>query len=409
MTQQETVNLAPPPSKATGGLVVVETHPVQYHAPVYRAVVQQYGVPLTVLYGSDFSVTGYTDKEFGSTFRWDSDLLSGYPSLFLSQVNSGGAASYEDVTATGLGNALHRLRPDVLLIPGYANKLYRAAIWQALGKSCSIMFRGETTDHAVRRNPVKRLVRDVSLQWFYRRCRSILYIGRNAEQHYRRLGVESDKLTFSPYCVDQTVFQTSEQDRPTLRSRARQQLSVEDSKIVILFSGKLQARKGPNLLLEAIKRLSANDRDRIVTVFLGAGPMMEDLRVFAGAEPQVSVRFPGFQNQSALSPYYHAADVFTLPSLYSETWGLVVNEAMHHGVPCVVSDAVGCAADLIRPGTTGEIASTCDSASLAAALTRVFPRAGHLETRQQCRQHVSRYTVDAAAEGIAIAYRRMLK
>jgi len=134
---------------------------------------------------------------------------------------------------------------------------------------------------------------------------------------------------------------------------------------------------------------------------------MEDLRIFAAAEPQVSVRFPGFQNQSALSPYYHAADVFTLPSLYSETWGLVVNEAMHHGVPCVVSDAVGCAADLIVPGSTGEVASAADSASLAAAITRVFPRAGHLETRQQCRQHVNRYTVDAAAEGIAIAYRRM--
>jgi hypothetical protein len=49
-------------------LAVIETHPVQYHAPVYRALQQSFGVPVTAIYGSDFSVAGYRDKEFGTSF-----------------------------------------------------------------------------------------------------------------------------------------------------------------------------------------------------------------------------------------------------------------------------------------------------------------------------------------------------
>ena len=50
------------------------------------------------------------------------------------------------------------------------------------------------------------------------------------------------------------------------------------------------------------------------------------------AEPFVRAIFLGFRNQRELSPYFHAADLFSyLPSLWGETWGLVVNEALHHG------------------------------------------------------------------------------
>ena len=52
-------------------LLVVETHPVQYHAPVYRAVQQNFQIPVLALYQSDFSVRGYADREFGTHIAWD--------------------------------------------------------------------------------------------------------------------------------------------------------------------------------------------------------------------------------------------------------------------------------------------------------------------------------------------------
>jgi hypothetical protein len=54
----------------------------------------------------------------------------------------------------------------------------------------------------------------------------------------------------------------------------------------------------------------------------------------------------GFLNQTEISRAYVAADCLVLPSDYRETWGLVVNEAMASGLPCIISDQCGCAEDL---------------------------------------------------------------
>ena len=62
--------------------MIIETHPIQYHAPVWQYLNQVLGIPVTVVYGSDFSVEGYRDKEFGISIAWDADLLEGYKSIF---------------------------------------------------------------------------------------------------------------------------------------------------------------------------------------------------------------------------------------------------------------------------------------------------------------------------------------
>src|SRR5262249_36019572 len=106
-------------------LVVVETHPVQYHAPVYRALQRDHGVPVTAGYGSDFSVVGFCDPEFGTHFAWDTDLLSGYSSVFLSRVESGGARTASEVSARSLFSVLQNLAPRAVLLVGYSPRFYQ--------------------------------------------------------------------------------------------------------------------------------------------------------------------------------------------------------------------------------------------------------------------------------------------
>ena len=101
-------------------LAVIETHPIQYHAPVYRALATRFGVPVTAIYGSDCSVVGYRDREFGTTVAWDTDLLSGYTTRFLSSVKDGGAPTPERASARGLGRALADVAPRAVLLVGYS-------------------------------------------------------------------------------------------------------------------------------------------------------------------------------------------------------------------------------------------------------------------------------------------------
>lgn len=385
-------------------LAVIETHPVQYHAPVYRLVQQRHGIPVTAIYGSDFSVAGYRDTEFGTTFAWDSDLLSGYSSLFLSRVAAGGARSADEVTIGGLSVALRTLRPSAVMTVGYSPRFHREAWLAAWRAGHALLFRGETTDHARQRPWWKQLGRDASLRLAYRTCAQLLYVGSQSRRHFERLGIEADRLVFSPYCVDTSVFATGDQARDAFRGPTRLEIGAAAGDLVLLFSGKLSARKGVDLLVEAVRRLPAGLRERAVIAFLGDGALAGELAHAAAAAPEVRAVFLGFQNQRQLSRYYHAADLLVLPSRSSETWGLVVNEALHHGVPCVVSDRVGCAADLIDERSTGRTCAGDDPAALAAAIESAAVLCGRDEVRAACRSRVAGYSTERAAAGIAAAY-----
>jgi glycosyltransferase involved in cell wall biosynthesis len=245
----------------------------------------------------------------------------------------------------------------------------------------------------------------MGLARFYRGCTQVLYIGENSKRHFQRFGLPESKMVFSPYCVDTQVFQLHEASRQVLRQQVRRDLNIADNQVVLIFSGKLSYRKGVDLILAAIQRLPLETQAKVVVLFLGSGELQPQLTHQAQAMVNTEVHFLGFQNQTALSPYYHGADLLILPSRYSETWGLVVNEALHHGLPCLVSDAVGCAPDLIKPGQTGNLFRAGSIEHLAEKLDQSLPLAHNPQVHHHCKQLVSHYSVDKAAEGIAQAYR----
>src|SRR5438094_866476 len=205
-------------------LCAIETHPIQYHAPVYRYLVQVLGIPVTVLYGSDFSIVGYQDAEFKAHVAWDTDLLSGYKPVFLSRCSAGRAVNDRKVNTQGLQAALAGLQPRAVLAVGYSPRFHWDAFRCVRRAGCPVLFRGETTDHARRRGIVKRCLRDMALRGFYRRCSALIFVGQRSREHFERLGFNQGRLFFSPYCVDTTPFRTDEYARDELRAPTRSEL-----------------------------------------------------------------------------------------------------------------------------------------------------------------------------------------
>ena len=359
---------------------------------------------MTAIYGSDIGVAGYRDAEFGVSLAWDTDLLGGYDARFLGRTTGRGDDGVDEVRARGAGQLLRTLKPQAVMLVGYGSRFDREALYEAWRSRFPLIFRAETTDHSQARTQARAWLRDVTLRALYRRFARVLYIGQRSLLHYQRLHVPDTKLIFAPYCVETAPFDCDEASRVRLRREVRADLGLAETDIAVLFAGKISERKGPDLLLDAVRELPQELRSRMCLCFLGDGQMKAALQSAAADAPPVRARFLGFQNQTRLSRYYHAADLMVLPSRRGETWGLVVNEALHHGVPCVVSEAVGCAPDLIRPGITGHVFETGSSASLAGALRESPALLGNADTRGQCRQHVSRYSVTEAARGVARAY-----
>ena len=82
--------------------------------------------------------------------------------------------------------------------------------------------------------------------------------------------------------------------------------------------------------------------------------------------------------------------------------------ALHHGLPCVVSDRVGSAPDLVKPGETGEVFPSDDSDGLTAAIVRAARLVARPEVRERCRLVAAEYSVAAAAAGVVTAFRSVI-
>jgi glycosyltransferase involved in cell wall biosynthesis len=105
---------------------------------------------------------------------------------------------------------------------------------------------------------------------------------------------------------------------------------------------------------------------------------------------------------------YAAADMLAGPS-HSEGWGLVVNEAMAADLPVVVTEAYGCAIDLVRDGETGLVVPPGYAHALAGAL-RTLIEAPVLRRRMAVNAHalISDWTIERQAQRISEIWSRVL-
>lgn len=376
-------------------LAVFATHPIQYQVPIWRELARTPGLDVVVHYFSDRSVRGEVDPGFGVAVAWDTPLLEGYESIFLSRdadIDSPRTVSLPDARAV-----LVEGRFDAVYVNGYIHRFERQVVLAARRLGLRAVMRAEFTDvPRPGHTRWRRLLRNLYLHWFYSHVDAFCYVGETGLRHLQARRIPPERTFFSPYCVDTTLFldQTERYDR--LQERRR--LCIPDDVFVFLFSGKLIPRKAPLLLLEALGRMKS--RDRLVLIVLGDGVLRDEFLAKGRSLLGDKLLFQGFVNQSDLGGYYAAADAFVLPSRY-ETWGLVVNEAMHFGLPVVVSDHVGSHADLVMPGETGFVFPVDDADGLARALERLSsdPEGAHRMGRQ-ARERASTYTVENATGGI---------
>jgi glycosyltransferase involved in cell wall biosynthesis len=171
--------------------------------------------------------------------------------------------------------------------------------------------------------------------------------------------------------VDNAFFRQRSLEAASERSALQAEWDLDPSRPVILFASKLQERKRCIDLLEAYLELAPGAEPHPYLLIVGDGEERPALEARAAQSGVTSIRFCGFRNQSELPRFFDLATVFVLPSRH-EPWGLIVNEVMNAARPVVVSEDVGCHADLITDGVEGCVFPVGDVAALTAALQRVL-------------------------------------
>ena len=360
------------------------SHPIQYQAPLLRRIAREADVDLRVYFFSDHTSRAFLDEGFGVKLEWDVPLLEGYQYQFLPGVasrNVGPGAElgftrplnrkiFETIQAGGF---------DAVWVHGYSTANSLRVILSASMLDVPVLLRAESTLHDRERSRAKLLAKDGFFRILRRHVSGVLAIGQANEQYWRRYLGEDMPVYPMPYAVDNAFFEQKAREAAAGTGQLRDSLGLETKRPVILFASKLQSRKHCDDLLEAWKRIAA-EGSRPYLLIVGDGE--ERGRLQKEAQGWEGVRFLGFKNQTELPAYFALCDVFVLPSVH-EPWGLVVNEAMNAARAVIVSNDVGCQADLVEDGVNGRVFPARDVNALTEALRDVLATQGRARSMGQ--------------------------
>jgi glycosyltransferase involved in cell wall biosynthesis len=347
-------------------VAIVASHPIQYQAPWFRALSRSLDIEVFFCHRQDAGAQAAAG--FGEPFDWDVPLLEGYDHRWLTNVaRTPSVDRFGGCDTPGIRDALASGRFDACIVSGWYLRSYVQAIRACAELGIPVVSRGDS-QLAGPRSRMKRAAKYLPYRWLLQRIDAHLYVGTANRAYLEHYGVRPERLFFAPHCVDTEWFRSgAHAARETGRTEAlRAALGLDAGGRVALFAGKFIEKKRPADFVSAVARLRRDGRP-VQGVMIGDGPLRAELEAQARAEG-AAVIFMGFRNQSDMPACYTLAEVLVLPSDGRETWGLVANEAMACGVPVVLSQDVGAAADL-TDGVAAGFAYPCgDVPALAAAI-----------------------------------------
>lgn len=350
-------------------IIFLNSHPIQYFAPLYQEIAANTDIALTVWYCSDESIKGELDKGFGEKVKWDIPLLEDYNYQFIKN-NSWSPSIHNGFW--GLQNwsvirMLYKQPKSIIIIHGWAYLTNVLTI--IFGKIFGhiICLRAETPwNQEQQKSRFKTKLKHLYLQFLFLFINRFLFIGKQNKLFYKALGVKDSSLIFTPYAVDNKRFHDLSLEIP--QAGAREKLKLPPHKKIILFSGKYIQKKRP---LDLIAAFSEVNVEHALLVFVGDGELRKDMeKAILEKGLSENILLTGFINQAEIPLYYKAADIFVMCSGVGETWGLSVNEAMNFGLPIVISDTCGSAYDLIEPGVNGDVFETGNIQELTVLLKK---------------------------------------
>jgi glycosyltransferase involved in cell wall biosynthesis len=379
-------------------VAVVASHPIQYQAPWFRQLAQV--TDLTVFFCHRQSASDQARAGFGEAFDWDVPLLDGYHYEYLDNVSqTPGVGEFAGCDTPGIRQRLAAGRFDACIVNGWYLKSYLQAMRSARGLGMAVLVRGDSQLREPR-GALKSALKYFPYRWMLAQIDAHLFVGQANREYLQHYGVRDENLFFAPHFVDNIRFAhgADAAREGGEAARLRESWGAHPRAVIFGFAGKLVPGKRAEDFLAAIGRLARQDAG-VRGVVIGAGTDAPRLRERAEAEG-IPVAFTGFVNQAALPAHYAAMDCLVVPSA-SESWGLVVNEAMAAGRPVILSDRVGCAPDLVIEGETGFSYPMGDIAALTDRMLtlRRTIRERAVELAGAVAARIGEYTCERAVAG----------
>jgi glycosyltransferase involved in cell wall biosynthesis len=333
-------------------VVGVFPEPTSYRAPLFDLIAARPGIDLLIAYAAQ-TVAGRT---------WDVAIR--HPHVFLKGFTVPGAnkiVRHDYPITPGVFRLLSRERPEVVVVSGWSTFGAQAAIVWCRLKRVPYLLVVESHDHYSRRT-WRRVVKDAVVPRVVRGSAGVLVTGSLVRASMLARGARPDRIEIFANTIDVEEFGARADGLAGRRAELRGRLGIADDEVAVVCVARLIEQKALGTLLRA----AADAGPPVVVVLVGDGPERQRLEALS-AELRSRVVFTGSIAWEGIIEAYVASDVFALVSRH-ETWGVVVNEAASCGLPLILSDHVGAAQDLLRPGENGVLVPPDDLAATTAAL-----------------------------------------
>lgn len=358
-----------------------------YRIPVFNALARHKGVDLHVIFLAENDPTERQWLVYKDEIRFSYQVLPSWRRR---------AGRHILLLNWGVEAALRQAAPDFVVCGGYNYVSSWQSMRWARRNHVPFILWAESTSRDLRSGHA--LIEFLKTK-FLRGCDAFVVPGKSSIEYLSNYGIPEELIFTAPNAVDTFFF--SQRAEAIRRNAAMHRQALGLPARFFVFAGRLVPEKGTFDVLRAYEALSPEVRKEIGLVFVGDGAARSALHQRAAAISPGAIHFAGFRQREQLATYYALADVLVFPT-HTDTWGLVVNEAMACGLPIISSSAAGCVADLIESGWNGWVVSGGDIGQLASAMEELGRNPElRLLMGQRSRQRIAQYSPEAWAAGMA--------
>ncbi len=301
--------------------------------------------------GKLLSVWGVEACATEDTYAWDKiEGASAFTRVTLTERDSGDRQWRHELHRK-MWSALDEIKPQVVAVPGWSFTDALSALWWCAKTDTPSVVMSESTAWDEPRVARKEWIKSRLVK-----LNSAGLAGGTPHRDYLvQLGLARENIFLGYDVVDNDYFQRKSAEARSQKPAVRSKLGLPEN--FFLASARFVEKKNLFRLIQAYARYRAaaekSKTEIWPLVLLGDGPLKTEIKKsISELGLETLIHLPGFKQYDELPAYFGLAGAFVHAST-TEQWGLVVNEAMASGLPILVSNRCGCAADLVSPGGNG--------------------------------------------------------
>lgn len=254
---------------------------------------------------------------------------------------------------------------DIYIIDGYSSLIKLKTMNKLLKEHKKVCINIDGID--IWREKTKAdIIKDAVKQRVFRSGAYFLCGSKIAQKTVIRGGAEEDKVFVHPFTSLHKEDIIIPNQKSALQKEYKEKLNLSGKKVALAV-GRFIPLKKYDILIEAWKDMP----DDCVLYLIGGGEEKENYERLIKESGVKNIVLMDFVLPEKLSEYFCAADLFVHPSS-TETWGLVINEAMAKGCPVIATDRCVAATELIKDGENGFLTKVGDSDQLRQKMREVL-------------------------------------